>query len=68
MKIKYSPDVDILMVRFSDKPYDYAEENDGIISHFDENGIPVLLEIMDAKEFVLGSLASIMQNKEVTVS
>ena len=67
MKIRYSPDVDTSAVRFSDKPYDYAEENDGIISHLDENGIPVLLEIMDAKQFVLGSLASIMQNKEVTV-
>ena len=48
-------------------PYDCAEENDGIISHFDENGVPVLLEIVDAQEFVLGSLASIIQNKEVTV-
>lgn len=67
MKFKYSPDVDILMVRLGDGKFDYAEENEGVIVHYNKDGVPTLLEIIDAKEFVLNSLASIIQNKEVTV-
>ena len=67
MKFKYSPDVDILMVRLGDGKFDYAEENEGVIVHYSKDGVPTLLEIIDAKEFVLNSLASIIQNKEVTV-
>jgi len=37
-KIKYSRDVDILLVELSDKPIDYAEEEGQIIIHFSKNG------------------------------
>ena len=69
MEFRYSPDVDILLVKLGDGKFDYAEEKDGVIVHYDQDGVPSLLEIRDAKEFVLGSLASIMQNnKEGTES
>ena len=66
MNFSYSPEVNILLVKLGDGKFDYAEENEGVIVHYNKDGVPVLLEIMDAKEFVLSSLASIMQNKEVT--
>lgn len=57
MKItRYSKDVDILMVKVSDEPIAYAEEAERFIVHFSEDGRPVLLEIMDAKDFVLEAL------------
>ena len=43
MKIKYSKDVDILMVWLSNEPFDYAEESNGVITHFFSEGKPVLL-------------------------
>ena len=61
MKItRYSKDVDILMVKVSDEPIAYAEEAERFIVHFSEEGTPVLLEIMDAKGFVLESLDSML--------
>ena len=54
--VRYSKDVDILMVKVSDEPIAYAEEAERFIVHFSEDGRPVLLEIMDAKDFVLESL------------
>jgi len=66
-KIRYSKDVDILLIELSDKPIDYAEEEDQIIVHFSKEGEPVLIEIMDAKEFVLKSISSIIREKEISL-
>ncbi len=65
-KIKYSRDVDALLVELSDKPIDYEEEGQMII-HFSKDGEPVLLEILDAKDFILNPLSSVVKEKEVTI-
>ena len=67
MRIKYSPDVDILVVELAGGKIDHAEERDGIIAHFDCEGAPVLFEIQGAKSFVLGSIASMVNNEEVVI-
>lgn len=66
-KIKYSKDVDALLIELSDKKIDHAEEEGQVIIHFSEDDEPVLLEILDAKEFVLNSLESVMREKELTI-
>ena len=33
MEYRYSPDVDILLVKLDDGKFDYAEEKDGVIVH-----------------------------------
>jgi hypothetical protein len=66
-KIRYSNDVDALLVEFSNGPVDHAEESGPVIVHFSKGGEPVLLEIMNAKEFVLGSLHSVVEGKEATL-
>ena len=68
MKVKYNRDVDILMVWLSDDKFDYAEESNGVITHFTSEGKPVLLEIQGAKEFLLGSLTSLIKDQEVRLS
>jgi Protein of unknown function (DUF2283) len=50
-KVRYSKDVDALLIELSPKPVEYAEESGQFIVHFDKEGQPVLLEIMDAKNF-----------------
>ncbi len=52
MEFSYSKDVDILMVRLSDEPFDHADETDGVISHFSKEGKLVLLEIQEGKRFL----------------
>ena len=64
-KVRYSKDVDALLVELSDKPIDYAEESGQIIVHFSKDDEPVLLEILDAKDFLLDSLSSVVKEKEV---
>ena len=65
MKVKYSRDVDILLVWLSDESFDHAEETDGVITHFNSDGKPVLLEIQGAKEFLMSSLTSLIEDKEI---
>jgi len=64
-KIRYSKDVDTLLIELSEKLIDYAEEEGQMIIHFSKDGEPVLLEILDAKDFVLNSLSSVIKEKEV---
>ena len=66
-KISYSKDVDALLIELSDKQIDYAEEEGQMIIHFSKDDEPVLLEILDAKDFVLSSLSSLMKEKEVAI-
>ena len=68
MKFKYSTEVDILLIQLGDGKFDYAEENEGVIVHYNKDNVPVLLEVLDAKQFVLNSLSSIFGEKEVTVA
>ena len=65
MKVKYSRDVDILLLWLSEDPFDYAEESNRVITHFSSDGKPVLLEIQGAKNFLMGSLTSLIEDKEV---
>ncbi|HHT9132790.1 MAG TPA: DUF2283 domain-containing protein [Candidatus Tripitaka californicus] len=66
-KIRYSKDADAILIELSDKPIDHAEEAGQIIIHFSKEGEPVLLEILDAREFLLNSLSSLVREKEVSL-
>ena len=68
MKVKYRREVDILKVRLSDEPFDYAEESVGVISRMTSEGKPVLLEIQGARESILRSFTSMVKDEEVTLS
>lgn len=48
MKVKYSEDVDILMLQLSDKPIDNAERVGNTILHYSPEKEVVLVEIMHA--------------------
>ena len=52
MKVKYSPEEDILMYELTGGPIDYTEEMGPVIVHFTKAGKPVLLEILDASKFL----------------
>ena len=65
MKINYSRDVDILTIQVSDMPPDHAEEADGVITHLSSGGKLVLIEIQGGREFLLGSITSLVNEEEV---
>ncbi len=66
-RIRYSKDVDALLIELSDKPIDYAEDEGQMIIHFSKDGEPVLLEILDAKDFILNSLSCVVKEKEIVI-
>ena len=65
MKIRYSWEVDILAIEVPDSPAEYAQESDGVITHFGIDGIPVMLEIQGGRNFLLGSITSMVNEEEV---
>jgi len=52
-KISYDPEADILRIEISKRPIDHAMEIGNIIVHFSSNDLPVYLEILEAKKFLL---------------
>ena len=52
MKYRYDKEDDALMIWFSHKPVDFAEQTGDLIMHFSKEGKPVLMEILKASEFL----------------
>ena len=52
MNIRYDREEDILTYEVSPNKIDYAEELNSIIVHFTKEGKPVLLEILNASDFI----------------
>ncbi|PSB46991.1 hypothetical protein C7B67_19585 [filamentous cyanobacterium Phorm 6] len=51
-KIRYSPDVDAMLIEISDNPIAYAEDEGNMILHYSSSGELVLIEILDVKQFM----------------
>ena len=66
MKFRYSPEVDIMLVDISNESYGYGEDNEGVIVHHGEDGIPLGLEILDAKLFLMFANTSLATSQKVT--
>jgi uncharacterized protein YuzE len=66
MNISYDRENDIMMLELSKAKIDHAEQTGQIIIHFSKKNKPVLLEIMDASEFIASTLKSSIRAKEET--
>jgi hypothetical protein len=64
IKTKYSDDVDALLIQFSEKPVDVAEERGPYILHYAADGDLVLLEVLNARDFIMEAVASVFAGKE----
>ena len=51
-KIRYSKDVDTLLIELSDEAIAYAEDEGRVILHYSNNEKLVLIEILDFKQFM----------------
>ena len=67
MKMNYSKDEDIMLLEVSTEPIDYAEEMGPIVVHFTKENKPVLLEILDASDFLSTAIKSAMLSKKSEV-
>ncbi|MEG3439022.1 DUF2283 domain-containing protein [Pannus brasiliensis CCIBt3594] len=51
-KIRYSKDVDALLIELSDEPIAYAEDEGNVILHYSPDDKLVLVEILDFRHFL----------------
>ncbi|MFY9484665.1 MAG: DUF2283 domain-containing protein [Patescibacteria group bacterium] len=51
-KIRYESQADVLSYELTKEPIDHAEEIGNFIVHFTEDNSPVLVEILNAREFL----------------
>jgi len=69
MRINYDRDEDILRLEISDEgKIDHAEQVDSVIVHFTASGEPVLLEILDASEFLSTVIKATMRPEKKTLA
>jgi uncharacterized protein YuzE len=65
MRIRYDREEDILMLELDPQgQIDHAEPIDSVIVHVTASGRPVLLEILDATEFLTRVVRAAMTSKE----
>jgi len=64
MKISYNREDDVMMLEVSSEEIDFAEEMGPIIVHFNKKRKPVLLEILDASEFIAATAKSTIRLKD----
>jgi uncharacterized protein YuzE len=55
-RVKYSKDVDVLLIELSDDAIAYAEDEGRVILHYSNNEKLVLIEILDFKQFMSGDI------------
>ena len=64
MKALYDKDVDILLIKLNNNKPDYGEDiGEGIIVHFDKNKLPVEIEILKAKKYLVNWLEQALELK-----
>ncbi len=64
MKLSYNRKDDVLTYELTTGNVDHAEEFGPMIFHLDKKGKPIILEILDASEFLTASTKVTMTAKE----
>jgi len=68
-KIRYDHEDDVLMIWFAEgKTVDHAEQTGQSILHVTEQGEPVLLEILNAHDFILDLVSAAISPAETAAS
>ncbi|MBV6392717.1 MAG: hypothetical protein KPEEDBHJ_01942 [Anaerolineales bacterium] len=68
MKINYNREDDVMLIELdASASIDHAEHVGSLIVHFDPQDKPILLEILNASEFLSGLVKATMRAEPVTV-
>jgi uncharacterized protein YuzE len=64
-KYKYDRETDILLITLSREKPDFAEQSQNVITHYDKDGKPIEIEILDASEMAFGIVKALRPKKGV---
>lgn len=67
MEYKYDPETDILLMKLSKEKPDFGEQRDNIITHYNKEGKPIEIEILDASKTAIKIVETILQSRKVPV-
>ena len=59
MSVKYYNEDDVLVIKLSKTPYDYAEKEGDFIVHFSKENKPVRIEVLNAQKFIKDTASSL---------
>lgn len=59
MSVKYYNEDDILVIKLSKTPYDFAEKEGDFIVHFSKDNRPVRIEVLNASKFIKETSSSL---------
>ena len=63
MKYSYDRESDILLITLSKERPDFAEQSQNVITHYNKDGRPIEIEILDASEMALGVVKALRPKK-----
>jgi len=67
MNAKYDKDVDVLLIKLNNNKPEYGEDiGEGIIVHFDKDKLPVEIEILEAKRYLVSWLEQVLELKAIS--
>ena len=61
MKYEYDAESDILTIVLSSEKPDFGEQKENIITHYNKDGVPIEIEILDASKTSIDILNAIMK-------
>ena len=67
MKYKYDRESDVLLITLRRERPDFAEQSHNVITHYNKDGIPIEIEILNASELALGVLKALLPKKGAVV-
>ena len=68
MKYTYDPKTDILLIRLNREKPDFGEQSENIITHYNKQGKPVELEVLDASKTAAKIVKTISQAKKAATA
>lgn len=64
MEYKYDAETDILVLKLSKEKPDFGAQKENIITHYNKQGKPVEIEILDASKTAVKIIEAIFQGKK----
>ena len=68
LRFTYHPERDVLTVEFGEPANEFSRRNGDLTVYYDKNELPMGLEVERAREFILGSMRSVLLHSEVRVA
>jgi len=61
MRCEYDPEADVLLITLSRERPDFADQSQNVIAHYNKQGKPIEIEILNARETALDILGAVLR-------